>query len=453
MKNSKSMKVVECRQQYLKVIALIAGSIIASQAGAAVFTWNGGTGGGDGFTYSDLGNWTPASGPAIVPPSNPLTELRFDNSGSAGTVVNLDATKAVGKINYLGTGSTAYNIIALDSTKLFAIAGIAGTGIVNDSSVTQEIDANISLVNSQTWSANSGALVLGGTIGIGTKTLTLAGAQNIIFGSAIAGAGSGSVILSGSGNVTFGAASTFNGGVTVNSGTLTLAADQATGTGSIILGGGTLATSGSRAVDNTITGTGTLTVPASDVLTLSGPVSGTLTKAGAGILELSGNNNTFTGMTLTAGTLALGGASSGIMPSGAALTLNGGTFAARNHTETMGALTLAASSVLQLQADATPGSLTFASANWTAGVLTIKGWSGVANLTTPSTPGTDDRVFISSAPAADFLSNVNFEGYPSGGKMLDNELVPVPEPHQYAMLIGFGLMGFAACRRLNRKTA
>ena len=95
--------------------------------------------------------------------------------------------------------------------------------------------------------------------------------------------------------------------------------------------------------------------------------------------------------------------------------------------------------------------MTFASASRSAGTLTIRGWSGVADLTTPSTPGTDDRIFITSAPGSEFLSQVNFEGYPSGGKMLGDELVPVPEPHQYAMMIGFGLMSFAAYRRLNRK--
>jgi len=453
------MKAFELRHQYLQVIALIAGSMIASQAGAAVFTWNAGAGGGgvgDGFSYIDVNNWwNPAPGPAVgAPTSNPATEIKFDNLGAAATVVNLDATRAVGKINFAAlAGATAYNIIALDSTKSFAVAGIAGTGIVNDSTTVQEIDANISLINSQTWAANTGALTLGGTVGVGTKTLTLSGAQNFTFGSALTGAGSGSVILNGSGNVTFGASSTFNGSVTVNSGTLTLAADQATGTGSIILSGGTLATSGSRTLANTVSGTGSISVAAADALTLSGPVSGTLTKAGPGILELSGNNNSFTSMTLTGGTLALGGASSGIMPVGGGLTFNGGTFAARNHSETMGALTLASSSTMQLQADSTPGSLTFASASRSAGTLTIRGWSGVANLTTPSTAGTDDRIFISSAPAADFLSNVNFDGYPSGGKMLGDELVPVPEPHQYAMMIGFGLMGFAAYRRLNRKTA
>jgi autotransporter-associated beta strand protein len=424
------------RSSELLSVALIAVFLVAARTSGSVFTWDAG---GDAFTYTDGANWG-----GSAPANSPATEIKFDNTGSGGTVINLDANRTVGKINF-SSGNTAYTIISIDNKSFF----LGSSGIVNDTSATQEIDANITLISFQTWAANSGALILGGTVGIGTKTLNLSGSQDVTFGGPITGSGSGSVALNGSGTVTFGASSTFNGPVAVNSGTLTLAADAATGTGSIILGGGQLKTSGSRAVGNAVSGTGSINVPTSDVLTLSGPVSGTLTKIGGGILELTGNNNTFSSLRLDSGSVVLGGTGA-VLPSSATLAFNGGQFSLRNHIETAGVLSVLNGGTINLQPDATHGSLTFASASWTAGTLTIKGWSGVANLTTPSTPGTDDRIFFSSTPGSDFLSHVNFEGYPSGGKMLSNELVPVPEPRYHAVIIGLGLIALAARRRLQR---
>ena len=92
--------------------------------------------------------------------------------------------------------------------------------------------------------------------------------------------------------------------------------------------------------------------------------------------------------------------------------------------------------------------MTFASAAWTAGTLTISGWSGTAGNV-----GTDDHIFITGSVDPNFLSNVTFNGFGAGGIMNGTELVPVPEPQAYAMLAGLGLFGFAAYRRVSRKTA
>jgi autotransporter-associated beta strand protein len=220
--------------------------------------------------------------------------------------------------------------------------------------------------------------------------------------------------------------------------------------------GGTLAGSGSSRTllnDISIGGSGG-EIGGSYNITAAGVISGgTLTKTGSGTLDIVGNNNTFSALNLNGGVVGFQGTGGNLLSDTAAISLGGGTLEARNKTEAMGALTLASSSILQLQADSTPGALTFASASRTGGTLTVKGWSGVADLTVASTPGTDDRIFITGAASSDFLSNVNFEGYPTGGKMLGSELVPVPEPQQYAMMIGFGLMGFAAYRRYSRKSA
>jgi hypothetical protein len=63
-----------------------------------------------------------------------------------------------------------------------------------------------------------------------------------------------------------------------------------------------------------------------------------------------------------------------------------------------GALSVNASSTINLMADATRGDLTFSSAARTAGVLNVNQWTGQAN-----TGGTDDRVFITTQPSATFL--------------------------------------------------
>ncbi|MCW5553475.1 MAG: autotransporter-associated beta strand repeat-containing protein [Verrucomicrobiae bacterium] len=165
------------------------------------------------------------------------------------------------------------------------------------------------------------------------------------------------------------------------------------------------------------------------------------TKTGLGTLILSGANTYAGGTTLTGGQIDLG--ADNVIPDTGTFTFAGGILAANNRTDTIGQLSLTADSSLNLSPGGAVGALTFASAAWTSGTLTISGWTG-----TPGEEGTDDRIYFTSTPGSDFLDHVYFDigGNLYFADMIGNELVagvtPVPEPVNVALGV-FGAM-FAA---------
>jgi len=256
---------------------------------------------------------------------------------------------------------------------------------------------------------------------------------------------------------------TLQGGITNNS-TLVQTVSN-----SIVLGANQTwtAAAGDLVIGGNVDNNGhTLTVAGAHDTTFYGIISGSggLTKNDSGTLSLFGND-TFTGpVTINGGTLnvgvvgALGTVSSLTVNGGslslaglgnrindfAPITLGGGGISGNSLSETFGGLTLSANSSINLSPGGTPGIITFSSAQWTAGTLTINGWSGAAH-----TAGTDDRVLVTVRPSDTFLANVQFAGFPMGAEyLLTGELVPVPEPKP--MLLCFCTFALASFRYLRR---
>jgi len=177
-----------------------------------------------------------------------------------------------------------------------------------------------------------------------------------------------------------------------------------------------------------------------NTLTVGGAISGaamTLTKTGSGTLVFNTAATYTGGTTLSAGTLRLGAAD--VLPNSGTFTFAGGILAGNNFGDSIGPLSLTANSTLNLSAGGATPSLTFASASWTAGTLTINNWTGTGS------GGTDDKIFITADPGSTFLSNIQFTGFAAGATWLGTgEIVPVPEPIHYALGI-FGLV-FAGVR-------
>ena len=115
-------------------------------------------------------------------------------------------------------------------------------------------------------------------------------------------------------------------------------------------------------------------------------------------------------------------------------------------------MTFGSASIIDLTANGNSSSLTFSSATRTGGALTVNNWANSSSR---------DQIFISTTPNAAFLLNVTFNGFGAGSQInKGGELVPagftqlgpagvtpVPEPHEYAMMFGLGLFGFAIYRR------
>jgi autotransporter-associated beta strand protein len=447
------------QRQYVQAIAVVAGLILAGSSQAATFTWDG-NGGVGSTAWSNAANWNPDGAPA-----NDGT----DDIHMAGTAKLSNRPNGGFDINSLtfDAGAGAFTINKLNALDVIALEG---GGIVNNSVNNQTINADISLFASQTFDAAAGNLTYGGLVDVFSQTLTIAGANNSTFGGVVQGLGS--ITKDGAGTLTLSGASTYSGGTVVNAGTLALGNNSGAGSAGITLNGGELqAAGGSRTIANSVALAGG-SIGGSQNLTLSGVVTGagTLTKNGSGTTSLNSANPGFTGgVVVNAGSLslpvanalqnaasvALNGGSLDLTGSGnrvndaAPLSLNGGSLNANNSTESFGALSVASASSINLSADATPGTLTFAS--YTPGSsLTINGWSGTFDLSVPPTAGTDDRIFVTADPGSSFFSEITFTGFGSGAVRLGTgELVPVPEPK--TILSAIALLGFGAWRFFTKR--
>jgi autotransporter-associated beta strand protein len=194
--------------------------------------------------------------------------------------------------------------------------------------------------------------------------------------------------------------------------------------------------------------------------------NGTLTKTGAGKLTLGGANNTYTGATVVnSGMLLLSGAISGTtsvtvnnaslqlgradaINDAAGVTLGAATFQTGGFSESVGALTLALASTLDLGAGASVlRFLDSSTATWN-GTLSITNWSG-----STSGGGTDQLFFGTTASglSASQLSAVQFvdpngiSGVFSATMLSSGEVIAaVPEPGAFLSLLTGGglLLGF-----------
>ena len=204
-------------------------------------------------------------------------------------------------------------------------------------------------------------------------------------------------------------------------------------------------------------------------LTDTGGNTNSLVKTGAGATTL-GTANTFTGTTTvstgtlhagtanalgstasvavnTGGTLLLSGSGDRINNS-AAVTLAGGTFNTAGLSETVGALTLTTSSVIDFAAGASASSLLFAASAgaWT-GTLSIYNW----------TASTDHLFFGSSSSGLNvsqlrqisFYSGAGSGFIGTGGILSTGEIVPIPEPS--SLLTATAMLALIAGRESRRR--
>ncbi len=429
-------------------------------------------------------------------------------STDGGTIIASGATLDLG-----GQNIGAESITSISGT------GVGGTGALVNNSSTDAVFGGTVAMTGNTSIGGSGYASLNGVIsgafdltqaGTGTNALSGAntysgntfinsGALNIQNASALGTTNNGTTINAGAleiqGGITTSEALTLNGSGIANGGALRNISGNNVVNGQLTLGSsarinsdnGTLGITG-NAVAHTGTGSRTLTLGGASAGFLDvslGDKSSTETtsivKDGSGTWTLS-KPNSFTGSaTINNGTLAangpgvLGGTSQITVNTGGTLmlagtgdrikdstpmTLAGGTFQTMGQSETLGVLTLSASSTIDLGAGASI--LRFddsSAASWTGGaILNIWNWTGSFDGWSSPGGGTDQIYFgngsnsmtLAQGQQIRFYSDAGITPVGTYGQILCNgEVVPVPEPATWiAAAAMLALLGYRERKRL-----
>ena len=303
-----------------------------------------------------------------------MLTLSGANGYSTATAVNAGVLR-IANDTALGTvagGVTVANLAALELSNNITVgaealsingAGIGGTGALRNVHGTNTYGGAITFATAATIEADANTQ-LNLTNMSGNVLKTFDGPGNIVANGVIAGT---TVTKTGTGTLILAAANTFNGALTVQSGTLSIGAINnnntagtlgqstvavilgATGgsTGELLYTGGT--TNSTKTFSMAAGGSGAFNVSNSaTALTLSGVITntGTLVKRGAGTLILSGANTYSGGTTINEGTLAIGSANERLANTGA-VTVDGASavFDIGTFSEAVGAVTLTDGSI------------------------------------------------------------------------------------------------------------
>lgn len=356
--------------------------------------------------------------------------LNNANSYTRGTTLSAGEL-TVGNNSALGTGALAWTGGTLSGTGgpiSLANAFTVGGNVILGGSTPLTLSGNGSINASRTITvSNTAATVISGpvlafTAANATSTLTVNGAGNLTISSVIQngpGSGPDGLTMSGTGTLTLSAANLYSGTTTLSSGTLATGNNQALGTSTLALNGGTLrADTTARVLSNSVTLGGNAIVGGAFALTLSGNATLTASRiltvnnsadttlgnvalsnsATSRTLTITGSGTTFVtgvisnGGTATASALAKTGANrlilSGANTYGGATTISSGTLEIRNNAAlgtTVGTTTVTSGASLALSGNITTAEPIFIAGSGAGSSGAIVNVSGNNSITTTIT--------------------------------------------------------------------
>ena len=406
----------------------------------------------------------------------------------------------------VGSGGLTLNGSTLGLNKGVS-SGNAGSRLILDGNITTT-GSSASSIASNLGTFGISDILLSSTAGTITRTITTGSGADLTISVPITNgnATTAGIIKDGPGMLTLSGNNTFNSATTVAGGTLLLSGNGTLGTSTISLSGGTL-DMGGKSLTNTfgsLTGgtlsNGTLTNNGGNYDLQSGTVSAVLAgtngvnKTTSGTVTLS-NANTYNGTTtVSSGTLqaAAAGATGNstvinvtggsflvtaenAVNDNAAINLGGGTFAVSgDFNETVGALTLSANSIIDLNGFS--GILRFSGLSWAGtapnATLAIWNWSGtpqhgapVNDYTNPShvvftsnanlTPENLAKISFYSGNGIGFVGNAFEQSFTQSSFATGTEIIAVPETETYfyAVALLAGIVIQFIRRRGKRKSS
>jgi filamentous hemagglutinin family protein len=313
-------------------------------------------------------------------PSNTVGTVTGPDTGPTTIYESeLEGLAATTSIAITATNSITVNNLADDTLNMAQTAGrtvsfTAGAGgfVMQDTNDT--LRTNGGALNITTSAGGGAALGSINTVS-GLTTLNLAG-TGTVQGTI---SGSGGLTKSGTGTLTLSTANSYSGPTTLSAGVLSLAADGALGTGTLVLNGGTLNGAGgarslsnalSLAANSTLAGAADLSFSGLFTHTRAGNTTLTISNTGQTIfnninLSNSGSNRTVT-ISNTGGNVTVGGViANGGSSTGSSFSKSGaGTLILNGASSFAGTMTLSAGT-LQLGNAAALGAGTFALAGGT----------------------------------------------------------------------------------------
>jgi autotransporter-associated beta strand protein len=350
------------------------------------------------------GNITNGSGTLSVSKSGIGRWVLSGTNTYTGTTTLSGGTLALGNDSALGTGTFLLGSASVEASggprTLANTVTHQGTAILNGTqSLTFTGAWNMTGSRTLTVNTANGATLTGNvTIGENNlaRTLTINGNGNLVISGVVRnGTGSGADNLSKSGNgmLSLTANNTYTGTTTLSAGTLTIGSNQALGTGTFVLSGGTLASlGGPRSISNTVTLAGNAALASSSNVTFTGQTtltgSRTFTSNAGAIATFSNINlsNSGTSRTLTitgsGDTRILGVIANGGTSTAGAITKSGTGTLTMEGTNSYGGTTTVSGGTLEVRNSAALGTTSGGTSVASGATLAIAGGiSSGENLT------------------------------------------------------------------------
>jgi autotransporter-associated beta strand protein len=291
------------------------GAVPASFVADAITLNGGGISANAGYTINaNRGITLGASGGTVDAPSSPVLPMIITGSGNL-TKSGVNTVTLSGVNTYTGKTIVTAGTLTINTSGDPALGAAPASFVADQLTLNNGTTFSVGSAANVTLSANRG-IKLGGAV-----TISLGSTKDLTVPSVISGTG-GSFTKSGANALILSGANTFDGGVLLTGGTLTVNNNAALGTGTLTITPAGICTvagkSGTTVLTNLITvnaGGGQVIdffATSGNALTLNGQISGSGNiyrgnGGGAGNLTINGNNTNFSGtVNLQQGPLVLG---------------------------------------------------------------------------------------------------------------------------------------------------